>query len=60
MAAERNDLVARQHAAMAEYGQRVASHNDHVDDANALAEESTPWRVVRGLWESVAGPSPEE
>lgn len=60
VAAERNDLVARQRAAVGEYEQRVAAHNEHVDDANALADDSTPWRIVRSLWESVVGPSADE
>jgi hypothetical protein len=59
-AAEHNHLVSRRRTAMAEYDQRVATHNDHVEDANALAEESTPWRVVRGLWERVVGPPADE
>jgi hypothetical protein len=59
-AAERNDLVARQRTALTDYNQRVAAHNDHVGDANALAEESTGWQVVRGLWASVVGPSADE
>ena len=58
-AAEHNQLVARRRTAVAEYDERVATHNDHVEDANALGEESTPWRVVRAFWESVVGPSDE-
>jgi len=58
--AEHNDLIARRRTALAEYNHRVASHNDHVDAGNALAEESTPWRIVQGLWESVVGPSSDE
>ena len=52
---EHNDLIARRRAAVSEYTDSVGRHNARVEDANALAEESTPWRIVRGLWARLAG-----
>jgi chromosome segregation ATPase len=55
IAAEHNDLVGRRRSAVRDYEDDVARHNARVDGANALAEESTPWRIVIGLWERVGG-----
>jgi hypothetical protein len=52
---EHNDLIARRRAAVSEYTDRVGRHNARVADANALAEESKPWRIMRGLWTSLVG-----
>lgn len=52
---EHNDLIARRRSAVSEYTDRVGRHNARVEDANALAEESTPWRIVQELWASLVG-----
>ena len=52
---EHNDLIARRRSAVQEYTDRAGRHNAHVADANALAEQGTPWRVVQGLWARVVG-----
>ena len=52
---EHNDLIARRRSAVQEYTDRAGRHNAHVADANALAEQGTPWRVVQGLWAHVVG-----
>lgn len=54
---EHNDLIARRRSAVSEYTDRVGRHNERVGDANALAEESTAWRIVQALWASVVGRS---
>jgi len=53
---EQNDLIARRRSAVAEYTDRVGRHNARVEDANALAQESTPWEILHDLWASVVGP----
>ena len=52
---EHNDLIARRRSAVSEYTESVGRLNARVEDANALGEESSPWRVVRTLWASVVG-----
>jgi hypothetical protein len=56
VAAEYNQLIDRRRSAVREYDEGVARHNAHVEDANALASESTPWAILQGLWRGVAGP----
>jgi hypothetical protein len=52
---EHNDLIARRRSAVSEYTESVGRYNARVEDANGLAEQGSPWRVVQTLWASVVG-----
>jgi beta-glucosidase-like glycosyl hydrolase len=52
---EHNELIVRRRSAVQDYMHGVGRHDAHVEDANALAAKSTPWRLVQGLWARVVG-----
>ena len=52
---EHNELIDRRRSAVQDYMHGVGRHDAHVEDANALAAKSTPWRLVQGLWARVVG-----